>query len=92
MLAYPFTALGAVGSAMGLTQGFIDQGIATANTVATFTGMGICMSGFLSTHVGMLDTLKQGHFVKQAIACQLLGGVVAGVAANYLYKLVVLVF
>lgn len=92
LLAYPFTALGAVGSAMGLTQGFIDQGIATANTVATFTGMGICMSGFLSTHVGMLDTLKQGHFVKQAIACQLLGGVVAGVAANYLYKLVVLVF
>ena len=39
LLAYPFTALGAVGSAMGLTQGFIDQGIATANTVATFTGM-----------------------------------------------------
>ena len=73
LLAYPFTALGAVGSAMGLTQGFIDAGFATANTVATFTGMGICMSGFLSTHIGMLDTLKQNHFVKPAIACQLLG-------------------
>ncbi len=87
LLAYPFTALGAVGSAMGLTAGFIDAGFATARTVATFTGMGICMSGFLSTHVGMLDTLGQNHFVKQAILCQLLGGFVAGAAANYLYLL-----
>ncbi len=85
LLAYPFTALGAVGSAMGLTKGFIDAGFATARTVATFTGMGICMSGFLSTHIGMLDTLKQNHFVKQAILCQLLGGAVAGFAANYLF-------
>ncbi len=88
LLAYPFTALGAVGSAMGLTQGFIDAGFATANTVATFTGMGICMSGFLSTHIGMLDTLKQNHFVKPAIACQLLGGAVAGMVANYLFILI----
>lgn len=92
LLAYPFTALGAVGSAMGLTEGFINQGLANANTVAAFTGMGICWSGFLSTHVGMLGSLKQDHFVKQAILCQLLGGVAAGVAANYLFKLVELIF
>ncbi|WP_433171618.1 CD0519/CD1768 family membrane protein [Treponema maltophilum] len=59
LLVYPFTALGAVGSAMGLTKGFLAAGLANAGTVATFTGMGICMSGFLSTHIGMLDTLKQ---------------------------------
>ncbi|MEG0918829.1 MAG: hypothetical protein RSA49_00855 [Anaerovoracaceae bacterium] len=88
LLAYPFTALGAVGSAMGLTKGFIDAGIASAGTVATFTGMGICMSGFLSTHIGMLDTLKQNHFIKAAIGTQLLGGLLAGVFANYLYQLV----
>lgn len=88
LLAYPFTALGAVGSAMGLTKGFLEQGFANAGTVAAFTGMGICWSGFLSTHVGMLDTLKQTRFVKQAILAQLFGGVVAGVAANYLFKLV----
>lgn len=87
LLAFPFTALGAVGSAMGLTKGFIDAGFATARTVATFTGMGICMSGFLSTHIGMLDTLKQNHFVKHAIGCQLLGGAVAGFAANYLFMI-----
>lgn len=87
LLAYPFTALGAVGSAMGLTKGFIDAGLANAGTVATFTGMGICMSGFLSTHIGMLNTLNQNQFVKPAILCQLLGGAVAGIAANYLFKL-----
>ncbi|WP_019892539.1 CD0519/CD1768 family membrane protein [Allobaculum stercoricanis] len=87
VLAYPFTALGAVGSAMGMTQGFIDQGLANAQTVAVFTGMGICMSGFLSTHIGMLDTLKQNQFVKQAILFQLIGGLCAGVFANYLFIL-----
>ncbi|NLB20625.1 MAG: hypothetical protein GX829_07350 [Clostridium sp.] len=87
LLAFPFTALGAVGSAMGLTKGFIGAGFATARTVAVFTGMGICMSGFLSTHIGMLDTLKQNHFVKQAIGFQLIGGAVAGFVANYLFIL-----
>lgn len=88
LLAYPFTALGAVGSAMGLTQGFIDKGFATAQTVCVFTGMGICMSGFLSTHIGILDTLKQNQFVKQAIGYHLIGGLAAGVISNYLYILV----
>lgn len=87
LLAYPFTALGAVGSAMGLTSGFIEIGLANARTVATFTGMGICMSGFLSTHIGILDTLGQSQFIKQAILCQLLGGFLAGMAANYLFIL-----
>ncbi len=87
LLAYPFTALGAVGSAMGLTKGFIDSGFANASTVAVFTGMGICWSGFLSTHIGMLDTLKHNHFTKQAIGYHILGGIVAGIAANYLYML-----
>lgn len=88
LLAYPFTALGAVGSAMGLTDGFLKAGLANAQTVAVFTGMGICMSGFLSTHIGMLDTLKQNHFVKQAIGYHLLGGLAAGVFANYLYIII----
>lgn len=88
LLAFPFTALGASGSAMGLTKGFIDAGFADARTVAAFTGMAICWSGFLSTHVGMLDTLHQDNHVKQAIGYHLIGGVLAGVFANYLYLLV----
>ena len=88
LLAFPFTVLGSTGSAMGMTQGFIDQGFADARTVAVFTGMGICMSGFLSTHIGMLDTLKQNNFVKQAIGYHLIGGLAAGVIANYLFMII----
>ncbi|MGB4984841.1 MAG: hypothetical protein WBO70_03590 [Erysipelotrichaceae bacterium] len=91
LLAFPFTALGAVGSAMGLTKGFIDAGFATAQTVAVFTGMGITMSGFLSTHIGMLGALKQEHFTKQAIGFHLVGGLAAGVFANYLFLLLKMV-
>lgn len=91
LLAYPFTAFGAVGSAMGLTSGFISKGLADANTVATFTGMGICLSGFLSTHVGMLDSLDQGIHSTKAIIYHLLGGLFAGVISNYLFKIIILI-
>lgn len=90
LLAFPFTALGAVGSAMGLTSGFIEKGLADPNTVATFTGMGICLSGFLSTHIGMLDALGQGKYATKNIVTHLIGGLAAGVIANYLFKLVLL--
>lgn len=90
LLAFPFTALGAVGSAMGLTQGFIQRGFADANTVATFTGMGICLSGFLSTHIGMLDALDQGQHSTKAIVTHLIGGLLAGVISNYLFKLIMM--
>lgn len=90
LLAFPFTALGAVGSAMGLTNGLIEKGLANPNTVATFTGMGICLSGFLSTHIGMLDALGQGKYATKNIVTHLIGGLAAGVIANYLFKLVVM--
>ena len=90
LLAFPFTALGAVGSAMGLTNGFIEKGLANPNTVATFTGMGICLSGFLSTHIGMLDALGQGKYATKNIVTHLIGGLAAGVIANYLFKLVLM--
>ncbi len=90
LLAFPFTALGAVGSAMGLTNGFIEKGLANPNTVATFTGMGICLSGFLSTHIGMLDALGQGQYATKNIVTHLIGGLAAGVIANYLFKLVLM--
>lgn len=92
VIVFPLTALGAVGSAMGLTKGLLDAGLANAHNVAVFIGIGICWSGFLSTHVGILNTLKQDHFIKASIGTHLLGGLCAGVIANYLYLLVSMVF
>lgn len=88
VMVFPLTALGAVGSAMGLTSGLLENGFANAHNVAVFVGIGICWSGFLSTHVGMLDTLKQNHFIRLSIGCHLIGGIAAGIFANYIYLIV----
>lgn len=88
VMVFPLTALGAVGSAMGLTKGLLENGFANAQNVAVFIGIGICWSGFLSTHVGMLGALKQNQFIKISIGYHLIGGIAAGIFANYIYLLV----
>ena len=55
LVAYPITALGAVGAALGLIPTFLEQGFVDNNVIAVFTAMGMCWSGFLSTHTAMLD-------------------------------------
>ena len=56
-IAYPITSLDAVGAAMSLVLKFIADNVITPNDIAIFTAMGMCWSGYLSTHVGMMDTL-----------------------------------
>jgi hypothetical protein len=88
VMVFPLTALGAVGSAMGLTSGLLENGFANAHNVAVFIGIGICWSGFLSTHVGMLGALNQNQFIKISIGYHLIGGIAAGIFANYIYLIV----
>ena len=57
LIAFPMTSLGAVGAALGLIGKFQAQGIITGNEIAVFTAIGMCWSGFLSTHTAMLDAL-----------------------------------
>ena len=57
LIAFPITALGAVGAAIGLVPAFDASGLIDGNAIAVFTAMGMCWSGFLSTHTGMLDSL-----------------------------------
>ncbi|MGM0613785.1 MAG: CD0519/CD1768 family membrane protein, partial [Bacteroidota bacterium] len=58
LIAFPITSLGAVGAALSLVKAFIAEGIITGNEIAVFTAMGMCWSGYLSTHTAMLDTLN----------------------------------
>ena len=51
LLAFPMTALGAVGAALGLVPKFQEAGLIDANAIAVFTAMGMCWSGYLSTHL-----------------------------------------
>jgi hypothetical protein len=87
LVAFPITALGAVGAALSLVKAFVSQGIITGNEIAVFTAMGMCWSGYLSTHTAMLDTLKFRRLTSSALLSHTIGGIVAGVVAHYLYLL-----
>ena len=92
LVAFPITALGAVGAALGLIPRFIAEGIINGNAIAVFTAMGMCWSGYLSTHTAMLDSLGFRSLTSKAILAHTVGGLVAGVAAHWLYVLISLIF
>ena len=83
LIAFPMTALGAVGAAIALVPPFIEQGIVTGNDIAVFTAMGMCWSGYLSTHTAMLDALGYRKLTSRAIASHTLGGIGAGIFAHF---------
>lgn len=87
LIAFPITSLGAVGAAMSLVPNFISQGIIGGSDIAVFTAMGMCWSGYLSTHTAMLDSLGFRQLTSKAILAHTIGGICAGVAARYLYLL-----
>ena len=86
-IAFPITALGATGAAMGLVPTMIAEGAAGLNEIAVFTAMGMCWSGYLSTHISMMDALEKREFIKSALLSHTIGGLCAGVAAHYLWML-----
>lgn len=87
LVAFPITALGAVGAALGLIPTFIEQNFIDGNVIAVFTAMGMCWSGFLSTHTAMLDSLGYRHLTSKAIIAHTIGGFCAGIAAHLFFML-----
>ncbi len=91
-IAFPITSLGSVGAALALVTEFLKNDIIGANEIAVFTAMGMCWSGYLSTHVGMMDALGVRQLANKAILSHTIGGLCGGVFAHYLYVLYTLVF
>ena len=87
-IAFPITSLGAVGAAMSLVPKFITDGIVTPNDIAVFTAMGMCWSGYLSTHVGMMDALNARSLTGKAILSHTIGGLCAGISAHFIFMLI----
>lgn len=85
LIAFPITALGAVGAALGLVPGFISQGWVDGNAIAVFTAIGMCWSGYLSTHTAMLDSMGYRALTPKAILAHTIGGFVAAVVAHLVY-------
>ncbi|HPD95071.1 MAG TPA: hypothetical protein PLA24_04180 [Tenuifilaceae bacterium] len=88
LIAFPITSLGAVGAALGLIPRFQSEGLIDSNAIAVFTAMGMCWSGFLSTHTAMLDSLGYRELTGKAIISHTIGGLCAGIAAHWLFSLV----
>ena len=90
-ISVPITALGAAGAAIGMAERLVAGGLANAHDVAVFTAMCMCWSGYLSTHVAMMDSLKCSYLTGVAILCHTVGGICAGVFANWTYNLLMLI-
>ena len=87
LVAFPITALGAVGAALSLIPGFITHGWIDGNAIAVFTAIGMCWSGFLSTHTAMLDSIGYRDLTPKAIMAHFCGGLVAAITAHWMFLL-----
>ncbi|WP_297060419.1 nucleoside recognition domain-containing protein [uncultured Duncaniella sp.] len=91
LVAFPITALGAVGAALSLVPNFMAQGWVDGNAIAVFTAIGMCWSGYLSTHTAMLDSLGYRELTPKAILAHTIGGICAAIFAHALYMLIVFI-
>jgi hypothetical protein len=87
LIAFPITALGAVGAALGLIPNFMEAGWIDGNAIAVFTAIGMCWSGYLSTHTAMLDSLGFRNLTSKAILAHTIGGLVAAFMTHWTYML-----
>ena len=88
-ISIPITALGSAGAAIALIPGMLANGQATGADVAVFTAMCMCWSGYLSTHVAMMDSLGSRQLTGKAILCHTVGGIMAGIFAHWIFVLIV---
>ena len=91
LIAFPMTALGAVGAALGLLPTFNTAGILDGNAIAVFTAIGMCWSGYLSTHTAMMDSLGYRKVISKALGAHTIAGLCAGIFAHFLFMLVSLI-
>ena len=87
LIAFPITALGAVGAALGLVPTFLANEWADGNAIAVFTAIGMCWSGYLSTHTAMLDSLGFRELTSKAVLAHTIGGLVAAIVAHWIFVL-----
>lgn len=85
LVAFPIISLGSVGAALGLVPKFQANGIIDGNTIAVFSAIGMCWSGYLSTHTAMLDSLGFRHLTSKDLIAHTIGGICAGASAHWAY-------
>ena len=83
-IAVPITALGSTGAAIGTVAKMAAVGKVSGNDIAVFTAICMCWSGYISTHIAMMDALGTKEATGKALISHTIGGLVA---AHILYML-----
>ena len=73
--------------AVAMVPKFLEGGLIGAKEICVFTAIGICVAGFLSTHVGMMDGIKERDLTSVAILTHLVGCLCAGIFGHALFLL-----
>lgn len=86
-VAVPITALGSSGASLGIISDMVAKGKVTGNDIAVFTSICMCWSGYLSTHIAMMDALDTQEMTGNAIMAHTIGGLLGGVSAHLIWIL-----
>ncbi|RLK63061.1 hypothetical protein D3H64_06385 [Atopobacter sp. AH10] len=81
-IAVPITALGSTGAAIGAVAKMAEVGRVTSNDIAVYTAICMCWSGYISTHLAMMDALGTKEATGKALVSHTIGGLVAGISAH----------
>lgn len=81
-ISVPITALGSTGAALGFVKEMSMVGKINANDIAVFTAICMCWSGYISTHIAMMDALDTKEMTGKAILSHTIGGLFAGIVAH----------
>lgn len=84
-IAVPITALGSTGAAIGVVAKMSEAGLVNGNDIAVFTAICMCWSGYISTHIAMMDALGTKEMTGKALVSHTIGGIVAGISAHIFY-------
>ncbi|MGP1411231.1 MAG: CD0519/CD1768 family membrane protein [Peptoanaerobacter stomatis] len=87
-IAVPITALGSSGAAIGMIAKMVQSNKVSGNDIAVFTAICMCWSGYLSTHIAMMDALETKEMTGNAILSHTIGGLGAGIAAHLIWMIV----
>lgn len=85
-ISVPITALGSSGAAIGMVADMAKRQVIGGNDIAVFTSICMCWSGFLSTHIAMMDALDTKEMTGNAILSHTIGGICAGIAASLIWR------
>lgn len=84
-ISIPITALGSSGASLGMARAMAVSGKISANDIAVFTSICMCWSGYLSTHIAMMDAINTKEMTGRAIFSHTIGGISGGIFAHLVW-------